>query len=48
MYPLLSQVLAVAGIFYIWRFYVYWHQHRARAIRERVAYLVWVAAQHVR
>jgi hypothetical protein len=46
MQPIWTSVaaLAVAGIFYTWRA---WHQvqhRRARLLRERVAYMLWVMA----
>lgn len=37
-------VLAIATIYYIWRTYREVKTHRARILRERVAYMVWQAA----
>ncbi len=40
--------LAVACIFYTWRAYAYGLAQRERALRERVAYMLWVMANQVR
>jgi hypothetical protein len=45
--PLLLNVGAVVGIHYIWRAYVYWLVRRERSLRERVAYMLWRAAEEV-
>ena len=47
MDPLLLQVVYLTSIYYLWRAYVGWLRQRHQVIRERVAYLLWVAAQQV-
>jgi hypothetical protein len=42
-----SAALAVAGIFYTWRSYLDFLARKQRTLRERVTYLLWVAAQGV-
>src|SRR6516164_6955196 len=45
--PILAlNVGAVVGIHYIWRAYHTWVKHREKNLRERVAYMLWTAAQH--
>jgi hypothetical protein len=46
MQPMLSNVavLAVTAIFYVWRAHVQACHRRERRLRERVAYMLWVAA----
>jgi hypothetical protein len=39
--------LAVAGLFYCWRAYHGQRLLRERTLRERVAYMLWVAADNV-
>ncbi len=38
-------VLAVALLFYIWRTHIQMTQRRTAALRERVAYMLWVMAE---
>jgi hypothetical protein len=38
--------LAVASIYYLWKVYFQAACQRQRLLRERVAYMLWVAAQH--
>src|SRR5262245_2576699 len=45
MYPALVPFLSVASIYYVWRGYQAWLARRERLIRNRVAYMLWVAAQ---
>lgn len=49
MQPFLTcaAVLAVAVIFYVWRDYWQLRRNRTRHLHERVAYMLWVMAQHV-
>jgi hypothetical protein len=42
-----SAALTVAGIFYTWRTYHELLVRKQRILRERVTYLLWVAAQGV-
>ena len=42
-----SAALTVAGIFYTWRTYHDLLARKQRTLRERVTYLLWVAAQGV-
>jgi hypothetical protein len=44
-HPELVPVLAVVSIHCIYRAYQYAMQRRQRILRERVAYLLWMAAQ---
>jgi O-antigen/teichoic acid export membrane protein len=48
MQPLWGNVaaLAVALIFYTWRSLDQLRQRRNRALRERVAYMLWIMATH--
>jgi hypothetical protein len=47
--PLLAlNVAAVAGIHCIWRAYCDWLKKRQQTLRERVAYMLWMAAHQVR
>jgi hypothetical protein len=40
--------LAIAVIYYAWRdYYLRPRQEKERILRERVAYMLWVAANHV-
>jgi hypothetical protein len=41
-------VLAIASIYYIWRAYREVKTHRAQILRERVAYMLWQAAERER
>lgn len=41
MFPLLIGLLAVVGIFFLWRGYVIIRQ---QIVRRRVAYMLWLAA----
>jgi hypothetical protein len=45
--PVVIPLLAVISIHYIWRGYVLWQQRRQRILRDRVAFMLWTAAQHV-
>ncbi len=47
MNPVLLQVFSVIGIYYLWRGYAYWLKYRNRQLRERVAYMLWTAAEYV-
>jgi hypothetical protein len=38
-------VLAIAGLYYSWRERMLKEQHRRRVLRERVAFMLWTAAQ---
>ncbi len=48
MSPFIIDVAALAAIYYIWRLYAMWLSRRQHKLRERVAYMLWVAAQRVR
>lgn len=50
MQPLWCNVaaLAVALLFYVWRTHARLRSRRQRALRERVTYMLWVAASQVR
>lgn len=48
MEPALVQVAAVASCYYLWKAYAWWFRKRQQQLRNRVAYMLWVAAQHVR
>ncbi|HEV3143546.1 MAG TPA: hypothetical protein VGZ47_06630 [Gemmataceae bacterium] len=39
--------LAIAGIFYAWRDYHQKHCQRIQQLRERVAFMLWTAANQV-
>ncbi|GIW85629.1 MAG: hypothetical protein KatS3mg107_1289 [Gemmataceae bacterium] len=39
--------LAIAALYYLWRD-VYLPRRKRRLLRERVAYMLWVAAQKIR
>jgi hypothetical protein len=39
-------VLTIAVIFYTWRAFSQGRERRERALRERVAYMLWVMATH--
>ncbi|HMP04476.1 MAG TPA: hypothetical protein PKD86_09980 [Gemmatales bacterium] len=41
---LLICTLAIVGIFYVWQAYRALLQHRQKVVRERVAYMLWMAA----
>jgi len=47
MNPLVASTaaIAVSAIFCLWRSYRQTISHRQRLVRERVAYMLWVAAQ---
>ena len=49
MQPIMGNVaaLAVAVIFYVWRAYQHVRIQQQQALRERVAYMVWMAADQV-
>jgi hypothetical protein len=49
MQPLSTYVaaLVIAVVFYAWRGYARVHARRRRVLRERVAYLLWVVADHI-
>ncbi len=42
----LAQTFAVAGIYYIWLSYKLIEKRRSQRMRERVAFLLWNAAQY--
>jgi hypothetical protein len=44
MIPFNVAALAVASIFYLWRAYQSTMYQRQRILRERVAYMLWMAA----
>jgi hypothetical protein len=47
--PILAlNVGAVVGIHYIWRAYYTWLKRREKSLRERVSYMLWMAAHQVR
>ncbi len=48
MNPLVTSMatLAVSTIFCLWRAYHDVQQRRQRVLRERVAYMLWMAANH--
>jgi hypothetical protein len=48
MQPILANVaaLAVASLFYLWRSHNEARQRRQRVLCQRVAYMLWVAAQN--
>jgi hypothetical protein len=49
MQPIVTNMaaLAVATLFYVWRAHSQSRQLRARRLRERVTYMLWVTAQRV-
>jgi hypothetical protein len=49
MQPIYSHValLTVTMAFFVWRTFTEGRQRRERVLRQRVAYLLWVAAEHV-
>ena len=50
MNPMSSSVaaMAVASIFYVWKYYFQFQVQRDRILRERVAYMLWLAANCVK
>jgi hypothetical protein len=44
VYSLVVAAVLVAAIFSIWRGYAEFRERRQRMLRERIAYLLWVAA----
>lgn len=46
MEAMMVHCLSVVSIHYIWRGYRRWQQGRQQRIGKRVAYMLWVAAQH--
>lgn len=48
MHAALCPTLAVVGIFYIYRMYMHWIWQKRCVLRERVAYMLWVASDYVR
>jgi hypothetical protein len=48
MEAMVVHCLSVAGIHCIWRMYQRWQFRRRKRIGHRVAYMLWVAAQHSR
>jgi hypothetical protein len=47
MNPVILPMLSVLGIYYLWRNYAAWLQDRHAMLRERVAYMLWMAARQV-
>jgi hypothetical protein len=49
MHPMCSSVaaLAVASIYYVWKAYFNLQMHRERILRERLAFMLWVASDYV-
>lgn len=45
MNPLIIYPLAVITIYYCWRVYAKWLASRERQLRERVAYMLWLASE---
>jgi len=45
MYPALVPFFSVTSIYYLWRMYHAWYARRERTLRNRIAYLLWSAAQ---
>jgi hypothetical protein len=48
MNPVFVYVMHVVCIYLLWRYYETWQRQRGKVLRERVAYLLWSAAQRVR
>jgi hypothetical protein len=50
MHPMSSSVaaLAVASIFYVWKYYFQFQLHRDRTLRERVAYMLWITSDYAK
>lgn len=48
MAPLVVETLAVVSIYYLWRGYAVARHQQARLLRERVAMMLWKAAETVR
>jgi hypothetical protein len=46
LHPALVPVLAVVGIHCIYRLYQFVQKRRERLLRNRVAYMLWVAANN--
>jgi|GEM_PF-6876566 hypothetical protein len=46
LHPAIVPVLAVVSIHCIFRLYQYALERRRRQLRERVTYMLWMAAQH--
>jgi hypothetical protein len=44
LFPYHFATLAVAGLFYLWRFYHGAQRLREQTLRHRVAYMLWVMA----
>jgi hypothetical protein len=49
MHPMTGSVaaLAVASIYYVWKSYFQLQLRRERALRERVAHMLWIMAQQI-
>lgn len=46
MNPLFVHAIAAIGVFAVWRIYQFWLLDREQRLRQRVAYMLWVAAQY--
>jgi hypothetical protein len=46
MNPFLVQVFAVLGIYFLWRVHASWLRERKQKLQQRVAYMLWSAAQY--
>jgi hypothetical protein len=49
MEPIVTNMaaLAVATLYYVWRAHYQTRRNRARILRERVSYMLWVMAERV-
>ena len=45
MHIVYGAILAVAGVYYVWRAYEEVLERRRRRLRQRLAYMLWVMAQ---
>ena len=45
MHIVCSAILAVAGVYYVWRAYNQVQERRRRRLGRRIAYMLWVMAQ---
>jgi hypothetical protein len=43
--PLVICTLAIVAIYYVWQAYRFLLRRRQQVVRERVAYMLWIAAQ---
>jgi hypothetical protein len=46
MHPAVVPFFAVTAIYYVWRGYHAYLAHKERQLRNRIAYMLWSAAQH--